>query len=141
MQEVEPSEVIEFGTAVLLFLAALIPFVQWVWAKVSTHDSEEALFVNILNILAGGLYTIGLLFWIATGIQKAALAIYGIGLLFQIAGFLREEKKIKGATLSLVICSIAFASLIQFYFLERVVENQNRMIEIQSEVIEHLTNE
>lgn len=141
MQEIGPSEVIEFGTAVLLFLAALIPFVQWVWAKVSTHDAKETLFVNILNMFAGGLYTIGLLFWIASGMQRVALAIYGIGLLFQVVGFLREQKNIKGATLSLVICSIAFTSLIQFYFLERVIENQNRMIEIQSEVIDHLTNE
>lgn len=73
--------------------------------------------------------------------QKLALVLYGVGLLFQVSGFLREKDNIKGATLSLIICSIAFASLIQFYFLERVINNQGRMIDILSTTIEQSTHE
>jgi branched-subunit amino acid transport protein AzlD len=117
-----------------------MPIVQGFWTRASSNEEKSRLVTKVLNSSATTLYVLGWLLLLIADLSELALLVYGAGLLLQIAAFLREDRAVKGAILSLVVCSVIYASLIQFHFLGLVLDNQSQLIEALEGIIDSLSN-
>ena len=129
MKELTIVHFVELGSAVLIFIAALIPVIRIAWSKFSGIKDKSNLIIKILGYGSISLYFIGLTIWLNELSDRAAIAVYAVGWIAQVIAYLLEEEKIKGAILSLIVSTVVVAMMLQLSLFRSVIEIQSKMIE------------
>lgn len=121
-------------TAILVFLAAAIPLARSGYSRYSASPNKPKLLTSIYGYSSTILYLMGFVIWLTHYSNTSAILVILAGWFFRVVAYLLEEDKVKGATLSLVISTVALAMVMQLSLLRDVID-------IQSQLVESLTSQ
>jgi len=130
MEEIKIAQIIELGSAILIFIAALLPFIRTLMLNFYDSDDRPQFLTNVFSGLSTLFYMIGFVLWYNEGSYKWQVAIFFVGWLLQVRSYALENKNLKGAILTLIISSVALSMLIQFSFINDVINNQRSILEL-----------